>query len=82
MKMNAFALQLGLLKAEQSAGTPTLHRAGALGSLKVTDSFSAMRGSGGGSQQVFILYLYQLLFMSLKRHIYLFEFAANLFLQY
>ncbi|XP_025097912.1 centrosomal protein of 164 kDa-like isoform X2 [Pomacea canaliculata] len=44
--------KLGLLKAEQSAGTPTLHRAGALGSLKVTDSFSAMRGSGGGSQQV------------------------------
>ena len=49
----ALCLQLGpLLKAEQSLGTPSMHRGGAMGSLKSSDSLGGIRGSGGASQQV------------------------------
>ncbi|KAK7107171.1 centrosomal protein of 164 kDa-like isoform X2 [Littorina saxatilis] len=41
-----------LLKAEQSQGTPSMHRQGVLGSLKSSDTLGGMRGSMGGSQQV------------------------------
>ncbi|KAK7471564.1 hypothetical protein BaRGS_00035792 [Batillaria attramentaria] len=39
------------LKAEQSMGTPSMHRANSLGTMKSSDSFGGLRGSVGGSQQ-------------------------------
>ncbi|XP_076445339.1 uncharacterized protein LOC143283111 [Babylonia areolata] len=41
-----------LLKAEQSLGTPALHRTSTMSSFKSSESLGALRGSVGGSQQV------------------------------